>query len=103
MIDIESARADTPACERIIHFNSAGASLMPDPVFNAITEHLELEREIGGYEAENHAADKLASFYSEFAALLNCDSQEIAFVENATRAWDMAFYGLPLKKGDRPL
>ncbi len=103
MIDIESARADTPACERIIHFNSAGASLMPDPVFNAITEHLELEREIGGYEAENRAADKLASFYSEFAALLNCDSQEIAYVENATRAWDMAFYGLPLEKGDRIL
>ena len=103
MIDVESARADTPACERIIHFNSAGASLMPDPVFNAITEHLELERGIGGYEAENRAADKLASFYSEFAALLNCDSQEIAYVENATRAWDMAFYGLPLEKGDRIL
>lgn len=76
---------------------------MPDPVFNAIKEHLELEREIGGYEAENLAADKLAGFYTEFAALLNCEAQEIAYVENATRAWDMAFYGLPLEKGDRIL
>ena len=103
MFAIQSVRSDTPACEKIMHFNNAGASLMPDPVFNAITEHLELERDIGGYESENLAADKLASFYSEFAALLNCKPQEIAYVENATRAWDMAFYGLPLEEGDRIL
>ena len=103
MIDISAVRADTPACEQIIHFNSAGASLMPDPVFNAITSHLELEREKGGYEAATLAADQLQSFYSEFAALLACDAKEIAFIENATRAWDMAFYGLRLEQGDRIL
>ena len=103
MIDVAAVRADTPACERVLHFNNAGASLMPDPVFNAITAHLELERDIGGYEAENLARDKLESLYNEFAALLACKPQEIAFVENATRAWDMAFYGLRLEKGDRVL
>ncbi len=76
---------------------------MPDPVFNAIRSHLELEREKGGYEAAILATDQLQSFYSEFAALLACDAQEIAFIENATRAWDMAFYGLRLEKGDRVL
>ena len=103
MIDISAVRADTPACEQVIHFNNAGASLMPDPVFNAIGSHLELEREKGGYEAATLAADQLQSFYSEFAALLACDAQEIAFIENATRAWDMAFYGLRLEQGDRIL
>lgn len=103
MIDISAVRADTPACEQVIHFNNAGASLMPDPVFNAISSHLELEREKGGYEAATLAADQLQSFYSEFAALLACDAQEIAFIENATRAWDMAFYGLRLEQGDRIL
>ncbi len=103
MIDISAVRADTPACEQVIHFNNAGASLMPDPVFNAISSHLELEREKGGYEAETLAADQLQSFYSEFAALLACDAQEVAFIENATRAWDMAFYGLRLEQGDRIL
>ena len=70
MIDISAVRADTPACEQVIHFNNAGASLMPDPVFNGIGSHLELEREKGGYEEATHAADQLQSFYSEFAALL---------------------------------
>ena len=32
MIDISKARAETKACSDIIHFNNAGASLMPIPV-----------------------------------------------------------------------
>ncbi|MFN0116575.1 MAG: aminotransferase class V-fold PLP-dependent enzyme [Paracoccaceae bacterium] len=102
MFDIEKCRADTPACENILHFNNAGASLMPDPVYRALTGHLALERDRGGYEAA-HAAAALAAFYTEFAALLGCDPSEIAFVENATCGWDMAFYGLPLASGDRIL
>jgi cysteine desulfurase / selenocysteine lyase len=103
MLDIEAIRAATPACQNIVHFNNAGASLMPDPVYNAVTAHLALERQLGGYEAARAAADDLAAFYTEFAALLNADPGEIAYAENATRAWDMAFYGLPLAKGDRVL
>ncbi len=102
-MDIEALRADTPASETVIHFNNAGASLMPTPVFQTVMSHLELERDIGGYEAARQAKDALAAFYDEFAALLNCRPGEIAFVENATRAWDTAFYGLPLEPGDRIL
>lgn len=94
-------RADTPACENVLHFNNAGASLMPDPVCDAITQHLALERELGGYEAADHAQQAIKRFYSAFAELLQVEPDEIAFVENATRAWDMAFYSLPLAKGDR--
>jgi selenocysteine lyase/cysteine desulfurase len=103
MIDIATVRADTPAAERILHFNNAGASLMPTPVYEAVLEHLALERELGGYEAESRAAEALATFYTEFAALLNCQPSEIAYVENATRAWDMAFYSIPFNPGDRVL
>ena len=100
-VDVAAARADTPACDRLIHFNNAGASLMPEPVYAAVRAHLELEREVGGYEAEQRA--DLAGFYDVFAALLGARPDEIAYVENATRAWDMAFYGLPLVAGDRIL
>lgn len=103
MIDIDAIRTETPACHATLHFNNAGASLMPDPVFNAVTNHLTLERQIGGYEAAREAQAYLDAFYTEFAALLNADPDEIAYAENATRAWDMAFYGLPLREGDRIL
>ncbi|QGX96838.1 aminotransferase class V-fold PLP-dependent enzyme [Roseovarius faecimaris] len=102
-MDIDALRAETPATADMIHFNNAGASLMPTPVYLAMSAHLALEQSVGGYEAEDTNASQLAAFYTEFAGLLNADPGEIAYVENATRAWDMAFYGLPLKEGDRIL
>lgn len=102
-MNIDQIRKDTPACENIIHFDNAGASLMPQPVFQAMIDHLELERDVGGYGAARLADADLKALYSELAGLLNTQPDEIAFVENATRAWDMAFYGLPLKEGDRIL
>ena len=103
MIDLDAIRADTPACNSLIHFNNAGASLMPQPVYQAVTDHLQLEVTRGGYEAAHAAQAELDAFYQEFATLLNASPDEIAYVENATRAWDMAFYGLPLQPGDRIL
>lgn len=98
---LAALRAETPSCENILHFNNAGASLMPDPVYQAVTNHLSLEREIGGYEAAASAQQSLDRFYHSFAELLRVQPGEIAYVENATRAWDMAFYALPLQAGDR--
>ncbi|MBT4888237.1 MAG: aminotransferase class V-fold PLP-dependent enzyme, partial [Rhodospirillales bacterium] len=41
--------------------------------------------------------------YRSVARLLNVDSDEIALLENATVAWDKAFYSLPFNEGDRIL
>ncbi len=94
-------RAETPSCKKILHFNNAGASLMPNQVYEAVVGHLSLERDVGGYEASALARASLNHFYEAFATLLRVKPEEIAYVENATRAWDMAFYALPLKEGDR--
>lgn len=103
-IDVARARADTPGCtDDRIHLNAAGSSLPPRPVLDAVVEHLELEARLGGYEAEAAAAERLDAAYPALARLLGCDPDEVAIVENATRAWDMAFYSLPFRSGDRIL
>lgn len=102
-IDVARARAETPACADIIHFNNAGASLMPLPVVDAIKAHIDLEARIGGYEAANLVEAASEHTYDAVARLLGCGRDEVAIVENATRAWDMAFYAVPLKAGDRIL
>lgn len=102
-MDIERIRADTPGCDSVVHFNNAGASPTPEPVHQAVLRHLDLERRIGGYAAQEAAAQDLAAFYTETAALIGAAPEEIAFTENATRAWDMAFYGMTFAPGDRIL
>lgn len=99
--DIERVRAETKGCANVIHFNNAGASLMPDPVIETVMAHLDLERMFGGYEALQQRSAQCEGYYDAFARLLNCDVSEIAYVENATRAWDMAFYSIPFERGDR--
>ncbi len=102
-IDLARARRETPACEHVVHFNNAGMSLTPQPVLDAVVGHLRLEASIGGYEAEARSQDAIERVYGAAAALLGCGRDEIAIVENATRAWDMAFYAVPLGPGDRVL
>lgn len=101
--DIIRARRETPGCTKVVHFNNAGAALIPSPVIEAVNAHFKLETEIGGYEAAEVSKQSIQQFYVAAARLINSTSSEIAFSENATRAWDMVFYSIPFKPGDRIL
>jgi selenocysteine lyase/cysteine desulfurase len=102
-IEVAKARRETPGCEGVLHFNNAGAALVPQIVLETVLSHLRREAEIGGYEAAEEAGARLDSVYHSLARLIGATKDEIAVVENATRAWDMAFYALPLAAGDRVL
>ena len=102
-LDIDALRADTPGCAHRVHLNNAGAALMPAPVLKACRDHLAQEATHGGYEAAAEAKTALEDTYDAVAALLQCHRDEVALMENATRAWDMAFYSLSFDEGDHIL
>jgi selenocysteine lyase/cysteine desulfurase len=108
VLDLERIRAETPgivAHPTQAYLHNAGAALMPRCVLDAQKSHLDLEAEIGGYAAAARAAERLGAVYDSVARLLNATRNEVALVENATVAWQMAFYGLALtfRPGDRIL
>jgi selenocysteine lyase/cysteine desulfurase len=104
-MDIESLRAQTPGCRHRIHLNNAGAALMSQPTLDAMTAHLAREAEIGGYEAAAEAQDAIAATHAALAELVGQSGQagEIALFDNATHAWNAAFYSVPLRPGDQIL
>jgi selenocysteine lyase/cysteine desulfurase len=98
--DVARARRETPGCIDLIHFNNAGAALMPKRVVQTLLQYTQLEAKIGGYEAAEKESKKIENLYQVSSRLLNCKATEIAFVESATRGWDMAFYSIPFSQGD---
>jgi selenocysteine lyase/cysteine desulfurase len=102
-MDIDALRAQTPGCAGRIHLNNAGAALMSQPTLDAMTEHLRREAEIGGYEAAAQAQDAVAAAYTAVAELVGGQSEEIALFDNATHAWNAAFYSVRLRPGDQIL
>lgn len=76
---------------------------MPSAVVAAMKQHIDLESEIGGYAAADRESERLDAVYGSVARLLNAAPDEIALMENATIAWQMAFYALSFRAGDRIL
>jgi len=105
VIDLAQVRADTPGCRDVVHLNNAGAALSPRIVVDTVIEHLELEARVGGYAAADAVGERSSAVYDSVATLVGASRDEIALVENATRAWDMAFYALAASfaPGDRIL
>jgi len=105
VLDLDRARQDTPGCFGTIHLHNSGSALMPNPVNEAVKNHLDLELFRGGYEAQEQTSEKLEATYSAIAKMLNCTASEIALSESATASWNSAFYGFAqtLKPNDKIL
>lgn len=100
LLDVAALRADTPGCQQVIHFNNAGCGLLAAPVLATMLDHLNLEAQIGGYEASAARADDVREFYNETAALINCEPRNIAFFGSATHAYATALSSIPFETDD---
>ena len=102
-IDLDLVRRDTPGVGHVAHLNNAGGALRPQVVTDTVVAHLRREAEIGPYEAETEATERIESVYDSVATLVHAHRDEIALVQSATVAWDVAFASIPLKAGQRIL
>jgi selenocysteine lyase/cysteine desulfurase len=86
----------------MIHLNTAGAGLMPDPVVSAMVDCVRREAATGAYETERFYDDVLQKqVYLKLGALLGAPADDIALFDSATRAWCAVVCRLDLGPIDR--
>ena len=84
-----------------MYFNNAGAGLMSKGTLRTIVDHMNLEMSVGAYKAASTRIDEVNRFYSLAANLINAKSKdEIAFIDSASRGWNLIMYGLDIKTSD---
>ncbi|THU30213.1 aminotransferase class V-fold PLP-dependent enzyme [Niastella caeni] len=98
--EIQAFRMETTGTANRIHLNNAGAALPPDIVVNTMVDFLREEALFGGYETEAKYRAQLNHTHTLIAQLIHAHPDEIALVENASAAWDIAFNGLHFQQGD---
>lgn len=100
MKTLSQLRNETPGCGEKLHFNNAGAALMPKPVIEIQKDYLDLEARLGGYEAADASEEQIDGFYTVMAELLGCKPHNLAFASSATNAYARAISCIPFKMGD---
>ncbi len=93
-------RADTPGCTSRIHLGNAGAALPPASVTRAIKDHIDLEAEIGGYEAADAVAAQVEACYEALAAFLGTKRRNVALTGSATASFIQVLSSFDFKPGD---
>ncbi len=98
--EIAKYRSETSGLENRVHLNSAGASLMPDVVLDSVVGHIQLEADIGGYEAADAAAETIREAYVDTAGLVGARAGRLAMTEHATASFVSALSSVPFQSGD---
>jgi selenocysteine lyase/cysteine desulfurase len=99
-VDLLRWRADTPSCAHLVHLNNAGAALVPRAVHDTVNRHLELELEIGGYEAGELERPAIRASYQAVADVIGTRARNIALVQSSTAAFAQAISAFDFQPGD---
>lgn len=102
-IDVAAERDLTPGVRGHVFLDSAGSSLPPTPVVEAMVGHLRREAEVGGYRAALERLDDLERLPAAIGRLLGVDAATVALTDSATRSWTQFVTSLHLGPGDRVL
>lgn len=97
---VDKLRDETPGCQTKVHFNNAGAALMPLAVIDAQKNYLDHEAVTGGYEAADERASEIQGFYESMVRLLGCGAHNIAYTSSATNSFARALSSVPFEAGD---
>lgn len=73
---------------------------MPRQVLEACKAHLDLESEIGGYEASDAKAEETAQVYAGLGQLIGAPPENVAVVANATAGFIQAMSSFDFEPGD---
>lgn len=103
MIDerqVAAWRAETPGCAHRVHLNNAGAALMTRRVSSAMRDYIDLETDVGGYEAAELRNVEIARSYADVATLCGTTPEHIAITSSATAAFVQAASAFDFQPGD---
>ena len=92
-----------PGCVGRVHLNNAGAALMSRQTWRRSPRTWSSRPGSAATRPLRPRRRGSSAPTMRWRRLIGADRDEIAVVENATRAWDMAFYALPFQPGDRIL
>ncbi|EET90480.1 MAG: aminotransferase class V [Candidatus Micrarchaeum acidiphilum ARMAN-2] len=75
---------------------------MSPETMSTVVNYLKLERKVGAYRAARESKKEMEAFYERAVrTVAGSDPSQIAFADSASRAWNMALYGMKFEKGDR--
>lgn len=93
-------REDTPGCAKRIHLNNAGAAMVPRAVRQAVDQHLDLEDQLGGYEAAEARIEAFGQVGEDLGRLVGGQRRNIALAQNSTVAFAQALGAFDFAAGD---
>jgi cysteine desulfurase/selenocysteine lyase len=101
-LDLSRARAALPALAGCTYLNTGTYGVPAQPVLDRLVA-LTIEAEQLGTPGYERVAQEMEVARARLAALLGCDTDELAFTENATHGLNLPLMGLPLRPGDEVL
>jgi L-cysteine/cystine lyase len=99
---VDDLRAEFPVLERLAYLNAGSNGPVPRRALDAVADSLRLQAEEGRGDRAHfeHNIERIAELRGRIAALLGCESEELALTGSTTDGVNAALLALDLGPGD---